>query len=395
MTPVPGEAQPASTAGPGAASAGALAGVRVLELARTLAGPFAGHVLADLGADVLKVEQPGSGDESRRFTPPTYAGDSCYFQAVNRNKRSIALDLKDPADREVLLRLVEAADIVTESFRTGVTQRLGVDYETLRQVNPRLIYLSVSGYGREGSRATWPAYDIVMQAETGLMSMTGTEAGEVVKIGPSIADISTGMYGALGLLTALYHRERTGEGQYLDVAMFDAQFGVMNNWALSVLGTGEAPRPMGVGNPALAPYQTIATADGDYMLGCGNDGHWRRFCEAMGYQDLLADQRFTTNDDRVAHRGVLIAAIESRTRDLTRAQLDAVLKAAGVPGSPVNDLQQVLEDPFAAERGILQPLTGREDVKAVKFPVTFEGTPVTKYRPAPALGADEPQWRER
>jgi crotonobetainyl-CoA:carnitine CoA-transferase CaiB-like acyl-CoA transferase len=385
VTPVPGETQVTTASGAGTASAGALAGVRVLELARTLAGPFAGHVLADLGADVLKVEQPGSGDESRRFTPPTYAGDSCYFQAVNRNKRSIALDLKDPADREVLLRLVENADVVTESFRTGVTQRLGVDYETLRQVNPRLIYLSVSGYGREGSRATWPAYDIVMQAETGLMSMTGTEAGEVVKIGPSIADISTGMYSSIGLLTALY----------LDVAMFDAQFGVMNNWALSVLGTGEAPRPMGVGNPALSPYQTIATADGDYMLGCGNDGHWRRFCEAMGYQDLLADERFTTNDDRVAHRGVLIAAIEERTRELTRAQLDAVLKDAGVPGSPVNDLQQVLEDPFAAERGILQPLTGREDVQAVKFPVTFGGTPVTEYRPAPALGADEPQWQER
>lgn len=307
---MPGETQVTTASGAGTASAGALAGVRVLELARTLAGPFAGHVLADLGADVLKVEQPGSGDESRRFTPPTYAGDSCYFQAVNRNKRSIALDLKVPADREVLLRLVEDADVVTESFRTGVTQRLGVDYETLRQINPRLIYLSVSGYGREGSRATWPAYDIVMQAETGLMSMTGTEAGEVVKIGPSIADISTGMYSSIGLLTALYHRERTGEGQYLDVAMFDAQFGVMNNWALSVLGTGGAPRPMGVGNPALSPYQTIATADGDYMLGCGNDGHWRRFCEAMGYQDLLADERFTTNDDRVAHRAPLIAAIE-------------------------------------------------------------------------------------
>ena len=395
MTPVPGETQVTAASGAGTASAGALAGVRVLELARTLAGPFAGHVLADLGADVLKVEQPGSGDESRRFTPPTYAGDSCYFQAVNRNKRSIALDLKDPADREVLLRLVEDADVVTESFRTGVTQRLGVDYETLRQINPRLIYLSVSGYGREGSRATWPAYDIVMQAETGLMSMTGTEAGEVVKIGPSIADISTGMYSSIGLLTALYHRERMGQGQYLDVAMFDAQFGVMNNWALSVLGTGEAPRPMGVGNPALSPYQTIATADGDYMLGCGNDGHWRRFCEAMGYQDLLADERFTTNDDRVAHRDVLIAAIEDRTRGLTRAQLDAALKDAGVPGSPVNDLKQVLEDPFAAERGILQPLAGREDVSAVKFPVTFAGTPVMEYRPAPDLGADEAQWQER
>lgn len=282
--------------------AGALAGVRVLELARTLAGPFAGHVMADLGADVLKVEQPGSGDESRRFTPPTYAGDSCYFQAVNRNKRSIALDLTDPDDRTTLYRLVEDADIVTESFRTGVTQRLGVDYETLRAINPRLLYLSVSGYGREGSRATWPAYDIVMQAETGLMSMTGTEDGEVVKIGPSIADISTGMYSSIGLLTALYHRERTGEGQCLDVAMFDAQFGIMSNWALSVLGTGRAPRPMGVGNPALAPYQTIATADGDYMLGCGNDGHWRRFCGAMKFDDLLADARFTTNDDRVAHR---------------------------------------------------------------------------------------------
>lgn len=375
--------------------AGALAGVRVLELARTLAGPFAGHVLADLGADVLKVEQPGSGDESRRFTPPTYAGDSCYFQAVNRNKRSIALDLKDPEDREVLYRLVRDADVVTESFRTGVTERLGVDYATLAALNPRLIYLSVSGYGREGSRATWPAYDIVMQAETGLMSMTGTEAGEVVKIGPSIADISTGLYSSVGLLTALFHRERTGEGQYLDVAMFDAQFGIMNNWALSVLGTGEAPKPMGVGNPALAPYQTIATADGDYMLGCGNDGHWLRFCTAMGLDDLSADPRFATNDDRVAHRTALIDAIEERTRRIPRDELDAVLKAAGVPGSPVNDLQEVLDDPFAAERGLLQPLTGREDVKAVKFPVTFGGTPVTEYRPAPALGEDDPEWRDR
>ncbi|MGZ1489941.1 CaiB/BaiF CoA transferase family protein [Brevibacterium sediminis] len=369
-----------------------LNGIKVLELSRTLAGPFAGHILADLGADVLKIEQPGTGDESRGFTPPEYEGTSCYFHAVNRNKRSLALDLKSPEDLKVLYSLVEDADIVTESYRTGVAERLGVDYTTLSEINPSLIYLSVSGYGRTGSRASWPAYDIVMQAETGLMSMTGTEDGELVKIGPSIADVSTGLYGATGLLGALFERERSGQGQYIDVAMYDAQFGVMANWLLATVATGQAPKPMGVGNPALAPYQTVRTSDGTYMLGVGNNSHWARFCRALHLSDLADDTRFATNDLRVAHRPELIAGIEDRTQTLSSGELDDLLKQAGVPGSPVNTLSDVLDDPFSSERGILQDLDGHEGTKAVKFPVAFSRTPVSEYRRAPELDSSRPTW---
>lgn len=372
---------------------GILSGVRVLELSRTLAGPFAGHVLADLGADVIKIEQPGSGDESRSFTPPTYHGVSCYFHAVNRNKRSVTLNLKDPEDLEVFYGLAADADVVTESYRTGVAERLGVDYPTLAEKNPRLIYLSVSGYGRTGSRATWPAYDIVMQAESGLMSITGTAEGDLVKIGPSIADITTGLYGGMGLLAALYERERSGQGQYLDVAMFDTQYGMLNNWLLSALSTGSAPQPMGQGNPALSPYQIIATADSGYMLGCGNDTHFTRFCRAVGLNDLLDDERFTTNDLRVEHRGVLIGLIEEVTSRYSADDLDAVMKKTGVPGSKVNTLTDIVESPFTAERGILQPLEDDPETLAVKFPVTFDRTPVEGYRAAPRLGADHPSWR--
>lgn len=372
---------------------GILSGIRVLELSRTLAGPFAGHVLADLGADVIKVEQPGSGDESRQFTPPTYNGVSCYFHAVNRNKRSIALNLKDPDDLEAFYRLAEDADVVTESYRTGVAERLGVDYPTLAKKNPRLLYLSVSGYGRSGSRATWPAYDIVMQAETGLMSITGTADGELVKIGPSIADITTGLYGGLGLLAALYERERSGQGQYLDVAMFDAQFGMLNNWLLSALSTGTPPKPMGQGNPALSPYQIIAASDGGYMIGCGNDTHFERFCRAMGVDDLLVDERFTTNDRRVENREQLISMIERQTKTMTVSALDSVMKQAGVPGSKVNSLTDIVKSDFTAERQILQPLEDEPDTMAVKFPVSFHRTPIEGYRSAPKLGEDTPHWR--
>lgn len=372
---------------------GILNGVKVLELSRTLAGPFAGHVLADLGADVIKVEQPGSGDESRSFTPPTYNGVSCYFHAVNRNKRSVALDLKDPDDREVFYRLAADADIVTESYRTGVAERLGVDYATLAEHNPRLIYLSVSGYGRTGSRATWPAYDIVMQAETGLMSITGKSEDDLVKIGPSIADITTGLYGGLGLLAALFERERSGQGQYLDVAMFDAQYGMLNNWLLGALSTGVSPKPMGQGNPSLSPYQIVKTADGGYMLGCGNDIHFTRFCQAVGLDHLLQDGRFTTNDLRVQNRPELIALVEEYTSTVSASFLDAAMKSAGVPGSKVNTLIDIVESPFTAERKILQPLEDDPDTLAVKFPITFDRTPVEGYWSAPKLGADAPKWR--
>lgn len=369
-----------------------LDGIRVLELSRTLAGPFSGHILADLGADVLKVEQPEIGDESRQFIPPSYHDVSCYFHAVNRNKRSITLNLKDSEDLETFYDLVDGADVVTESYRTGVAERLGVDYATLSARNPQLIYLSVSGYGRTGTRANWPAYDIVMQAETGLMSITGTADGEMVKIGPSVADITTGLYGGLGLLAALYERELSGYGQYLDVAMFDAQFGMLNNWLLAALASGEAPQPMGQGNPALAPYQIIAVADGGYMLGCANDQHWQRFCRGLGLEELLEDDRFSSNESRVRHRNQLIPLIEERTVGMTAARLDEAVKAVGVPGSKVNTLTDILESSFTAEREILQPLDDDASTMAVKFPVTFQRTPVQGYTSSPRLGEHTPRW---
>lgn len=371
---------------------GLLDGVRIVELSRTLAGPFAGHVLADLGAEVIKIEQPGIGDESRSFAPPMYRGMSCYFQAVNRNKGSVVLDLKNSADLEKLYELVREADVVTESFRTGVAERVGVDYRTLADINPSLIYLSISGYGRTGSRAEWPAYDIVMQAETGLMSITGTADGELVKIGPSIADIATGLYGGIGILSALLERERSGLGQQIEVAMYDAQFAILNNWLLGVLSTGQAPGPMGQGNPSLAPYQIIQTRNAEYMIGCANDGLWRRFCEAVGLTELLSDSRFSSNSLRVQNRGELIELIEAQTSQLAAEDVDERLKAAGVPGSRVNNLLDVIRDPFMEERGILISLEDDSETKTVKFPVTFGRTPVTKYRAAPKLGRDHPQW---
>lgn len=365
-----------------------LSGIRVIELSRTLAGPLVGQILGDLGAEVIKIEHPEGGDESRRFSPPEYAGSSCYFQSANRNKSSITLNLKNEQDRASLYRLVESADVVTESFRGGVPEKLGVDFGTLKGYNPNLIYLSVSGYGRTGSRANWPAYDIIMQAETGLMSITGTRSGEQVKIGPSIADMSTGLYGTIGVIAALFERKNSNQGQYLDIAMFDTQFSLMANWVLATLGTGQAPAPMGTGNPALAPYQTVKTTDGSYMVGVANDGLWQSFCKGLGIEQLLNNPLYRTNQERVANRDQLIADIEELTQTMSMDELDARMKTAGVPGSKVNNLKDVINSEFAAERQILVPTEGDPDVSpyTVKFPVSFSRTPVSKYTRAPGLG---------
>src|SRR3712207_428906 len=272
-----------------ATGAGALEHIKVLDLSRTLAGPFCTMLLGDMGANVIKVEQPGKGDESRRFTPPSWNGESSYFLAANRNKRSITLDLKKEEGREIALRLAEEADVVVENFRTGGAERLGLGYETFKEANPRIIHCSISDFGRTGPDRNKAGYDLLLQGYGGLMSITGEPDRPPAKAGMSIADLSTGLFAAYGILTAIIARERTGKGQFIDVGILDGQVALLNYVAVGYFATGRVPGRMGSAHPSIVPYQVFETKDLDIIIAAANDGLWRRLCDALGWQDLQED----------------------------------------------------------------------------------------------------------
>lgn len=364
-----------------------LEGVRVLDLTRVLAGPFCTMLLSDLGAEVVKVERPGSGDDSRAFTP-FVGGESAYFMSINRGKKSITVNLKHPKGKELILRLAKFCDVLVENFRPGVMEELGLGYSVLREVNPRLIYASISGFGQTGPYREKPAYDLIIQGISGMMSITGPDADHPTKVGSSIADIFAGVFGAIGILAALRAREVTGRGQWVDVAMLDSMLAVLENALARYFATGVPPRPMGNRHPSIAPFSSIKASDGYVNVACGNDELWRSFCEALGLKPLLEDPRFSTNSKRVEHMDELERAIQERTSSMKVEEILGKLEAAGVPCGPINDVSQVVRDAQVLAREmiveVLHPKAGR--VKVPGVPIKLSETPGEVKSPAPLLG---------
>lgn len=359
----------------------------VLDLSRVLAGPYCTMVLGDLGADVIKIEHP-DGDDTRRWGPPFAAGESAYYLAVNRNKRSVVADLKTPAGRDLVHRIARRADILVENFRPGTLERLGLGLEGLRTENPRLITLTISGLGATGPDAELPGYDFVVQALGGLMSITGPAEGPPSKVGVAVVDLTTGMLAANAILAALYARERTGVGQHIETSLLESQVAWLANVASAYLVTGEEPVRHGNAHPTIVPYQTFRGSDREFALGVGNDGQWQRLCDAIGRPELAHDRRFRTNPARVRHREELVALLDAHFTTAPAAEWVARSHEAGVPAGPVRTIPEVLEDPqvHAREMVVSVPHPSIGELRLVGIPFKFSATPASIRRPPPLLG---------
>jgi glutaryl-CoA transferase len=385
-----------------------LKGLRVLELARILAGPWTGQLLADLGADVVKVERPESGDDTRGWGPPFLAAaggghlSASYFHGCNRGKRSVTADLETEEGRAFVRRLAAHADVVIENFKVGGLKRYGLDYASLKATSPGLVYCSITGFGQDGPYATRAGYDFIIQGMGGIMDLTGSPDGEPQKIGVAFADIFTGVYAAVAILAALRHRDETGEGSHIDMALLDVQVGVLANQAMSYLASGAVPKRMGNAHPHIVPYQVFPASDGHLIVAVGNDGQFARFAAVLGVPELASDARFLTNADRVRNRDELIAALVALTAKMSRAGLLATLEAAGVPAGPINSVADVFADPQVIARGMRIELNDKAaeggSIPGVRTPVVFDGEPAVAERSSPALGADtadvlaDPDW---
>ena len=380
---------------------GPLAGIRILELSRILAGPWAGQLLADFGADVIKVERPGRGDDTRSWGPPYLAddqgretGESAYFLATNRGKRSVAIDFSDPQGQRLVRELAGHVDVLIENFRVGALARYGLDWPSLRKDYPGLVYCSITGFGQDGPRAHQAGYDAAIQAMGGLMSVTGLPdrepGGGPQKVGVAVADLMAGMYAANAIQAALIHREKSGEGQYIELSLLDTQVSWLANQAANYLIGDEVPGRQGTAHPNIVPYQAFACADGHLMLAVGNDEQFARFAELVGQPQWATDERFMRNRDRVCHRGELIAAIERVMTGRRLAEWLEVLADAGVPAAPINDLAAVFADPQVRSREMVrrQDHALRSDMPFVANPVRFSSSPVSYRRAPPLLGAD-------
>jgi crotonobetainyl-CoA:carnitine CoA-transferase CaiB-like acyl-CoA transferase len=377
-----------------------LAGVRVLDLSRVLAGPWASQILADYGADVLKVERPGSGDDTRTWGPPWWEPDpaqperrqSAYFICANRGKRSVTIDLATPEGADQVRTLAREADVLIENYKVGQLAKYGLDAASLQAVNPRLIYCSITGYGQNGPLAHKAGYDFAIQAEGGLMSITGEPDSEPQKVGVAVTDLMTGVYAATAILAALVERDRTGRGRVLDASLFDVQVAMLANQASNQLIGQRTPRRMGNAHPNIVPYQAFPTRDGHLVLAVGNDGQFQRFCDVAGHPDVAQDPRFATNPARVEHRALLVPQIAEWTRQRDTADWVRALDAAGVPCAPINDIAQVMAHPHVQARELLLPGTA-DRPPMVAHPIRFDGQRPTADRAPPALGTDEARWR--
>ncbi len=367
---------------------GPLAGVTVLDLTRVLSGPYCTMLLADMGARVVKIEQPGRGDDTRGWGPPFVAGESSYFLSINRNKESVTLDFKSAGGRGVLDRLIARADVIVENFRPGTLARQRLDYATLSTSHPRLIYVSLSGYGHTGPRSAEPGYDAVLQGEGGLMSITGPSDGPAYRLGVAVADIVTGMFAAQGVLLGLLARARTGRGQHVDVAMLDSVAALLTYQAGIVFATGASPGRMGNRHPSIAPYDTFETADGPLVLAVGNDEQWRRFCAVAGLDSLSDDRRFAANAGRVRNYPALEPFLRTALARDTRANWTSRLMAAGVPSGPVRSVDEVLADAQLAARGMIERLTHATagEIALLGVPVKLSDTPGGVRSAPPVLG---------
>jgi crotonobetainyl-CoA:carnitine CoA-transferase CaiB-like acyl-CoA transferase len=365
---------------------GALSHLRVLDLSRVLAGPWASQTLADLGAEVIKVERPGSGDDTRGWGPPWVdekGGDSTYFASANRGKKSITVDLARPEGQEIVRRLAARSDVLLENFKVGALERHGLDYPRLSEENPRLVYCSITGFGQTGPYRDRAGYDFLIQGMGGLMSITGEPSGEPMKVGVAVADILTGMYAATAVLAALAFRERSGRGQHVDLSLLDVQVAMLANQAQSYLATGRPPERLGNAHPSIVPYQAFAASDGYVIVAVGNDGQFRRLCAAAGCAELADDARFATNAGRVRHREELIAILAGVIARRTRREWIEALEVATVPCGPINDLAQVFADPQVVHRG-LRMETGT--VPLVRSPIRLSETPERTGVGPPSLG---------
>ena len=373
-----------------------LAGLKVLELARILAGPWAGQTLADMGADVIKVERPGGGDDTRAWGPPFIPGedgaplDAAYFHSCNRGKRSIAIDFEKPEGQALVRQLVARSDVLIENFKTGGLAKYGLDYPSLSQLNPRLIYCSITGFGHTGPYAARAGYDFIIQGIGGNMDLTGEPDGAPQKTGVAYADIVTGLYAVIAIQSALIRRGITGLGGEIDMALLDSQISILANQALNYLVSGVAPRRMGNAHPNIVPYQVFATADGYIIIATGNDRQTRDVCRILGLEALGAEARFATNADRVRNRAPFAAALEAATRRFNSAHLLAALDAAQVPAAPINNLAQAFADPQVVHRQMRVdlPATGAKGGTApsVRSPMLLDGIPMSADHAAPLLG---------
>ncbi|HUG61285.1 MAG TPA: CaiB/BaiF CoA-transferase family protein [Methylomirabilota bacterium] len=372
-----------------------LSGVRVLELARILAGPWAGQILADLGAEVIKVERPGGGDDTRGWGPPWIetadgsAWGAAYYHACNRGKRSVAIDFETEEGRETVRRLAAECDVVIENFKVGGLKKYGLDHAALKAVNPRIVTCSITGFGQDGPSAGRAGYDFMMQGLTGIMDVTGQPGGEPMKAGVAVVDLFTGVYSAVGILAALRRRDMTGEGGHLDMALLDAGVAMLANQAMNQLA-GAPPRRLGNAHPNIVPYQVFETADGHVIVAVGNDGQYRRFCESVGASDLGADPAYATNGERVRLRAELVPKLAPFVRAIRSADLLDRLERAGVPAGPINSVAAVFEDPQVIHRGLRLELQGPDGstVPSVASPFVLDGERLVGDGPSPLLGAD-------
>lgn len=376
---------------------GALSHIRVLDLSRVLAGPWAGQVLADLGADVIKIERPGCGDDTRAWGPPFLkdaqgrdTSEAAYYLSANRNKQSVTVDFTQPEGQRLIRELAAQCDVVLENFKVGGLAAYGLDYDALSAINPRLIYCSITGFGQDGPYAKRAGYDFMIQGLGGLMSLTGRAEGEEgagpVKVGVAVTDILTGLYAAVGVLAALNHREQSGIGQHVNLALLDVQVACLANQAMNFLTSGVVPRRLGNSHPNIVPYQDFPSADGDFVLTVGNDSQFRKFCEVAGQREWADDSRFISNAARVANREVLVPLIRQVTVFKTTAQWLAALEMAGVPCGPINNLAQVFADPHVQARGLRIDIPNSlgGSTPQVASPLRLSATPV-QYRNAPPL----------
>ena len=371
-----------------------LHGVRVIELARILAGPWAGQVLADLGADVIKVENPDGGDDTRKWGPPFVIGhdganlSAAYYHSTNRGKRSIAVDFSTPEGAETVRRLVATADVLIDNFKLGGLRKYGLDWHSLRKINPRLVYGSISGFGQDGPSHKRPGFDQIAQGMGGLMSITGHPGAGPVRVGIAINDTSAGLLLANGIVLALLDRERTGEGQHIDMALLDTQVSVLGNQNLNYLVSGKPPVQMGNAHMNIAPYEVLPVRDGFFILAVGNDGQFQRFCKVVGLDHLTTDADFATNPARVANRVRLREALVATLAEWERDRLLPLLDAAGVPASPINNIAQMFEDPQVVARGMRMDLDDGNGnrLPSVRSPMLMSATPPVYDRPSPRLG---------
>jgi formyl-CoA transferase len=366
----------------------ALSDVVVVDLSRVLAGPYATMMLGDLGARVIKIEQPGKGDDTRQFGPPSIAGESAYYLGLNRNKQSITLDYTSPQGQEKLLGLLAEATVLVENFRPGTLTRYGLDYTTLHARYPGLIYCSISGYGQTGPAARQPGYDFIAQAESGIMAVTGEVEGGPLRVGVPVGDVSAGMFGAMAILAALYYRARTGRGQHIDISLLETTMSMLSNVSSNYLVSGQEPSRYGNGHPNIVPYQAFQTSDGYMAVGCGNDRLYQALCLLLGREDLASDPRFTSNPQRVAHRDALVPELEEAFIQHPAARWLPRLREAGIPCGAINRVSQAFDDPQIQERGLVweceHPTAGT--IRLVGSPMHFSETPTRLYKAPPLLG---------